>query len=153
MSDVILLAHPIFGVLGTITAIWVFVEVLNASPANAARTRGMAYAVAVFMVLAWGLGGYWYVNFYGADKAVILAGPFPLAHSFFMETKEHLFFVPLVLALFLPMATRANLATSASARTVVLTVTALIALSGLAIEGAGALISYGAKAALVPAGA
>lgn len=151
MSDIILLAHPIFGVLAIILAVWVFVEALNASPSNAARTRSAAYAVAVFMLLAWVLGGYWYVYFYAADKALILGGPFPWAHSLVMETKEHLFFMSLILALLLPIATRANLAANRSARTMVLAVSALVALSGLAVEGAGALINFGAKAALAAA--
>lgn len=148
MSDIILLAHPIFGVLGIILAVWVFVDALNASPSNAARIRNAAYAVTVFIVLAWVLGGYWYVYYYAADKAVILGGPFPWAHNLIMETKEHLFFVTLILALLLPVAARANLAANKSARTMVLTVAALVVLSGLAVEGAGALINFGAKAAL-----
>lgn len=148
MSDIILLAHPIFGVLGIILAVWVFVDALNASPSNAARIRKAAYAVTVFIVLAWVLGGYWYVYYYAADKAVILGGPFPWAHNLIMETKEHLFFVTLILALLLPVAARANLAANKSARTMVLTVAALVVLSGLAVEGAGALINFGAKAAL-----
>jgi len=153
VSDVVLLSHPIFGVLGVIMAVWVFVEALNADSANAGRIRSAAYAVAVLMVLAWVLGGYWYVNFYGADRALILAGPFPWAHSLVMETKEHVFFITLVLALFLPIAARANLAANKSARAMVLVTAALIALSGLAVEGAGAFINFGAKAALAQAGA
>ncbi len=148
MKEIILFAHPTFGVLGIIMAVWVFVEALNASAANASRLRLAAYSVTVFMAATWILGGYWYVNFYGAEKAIILAGPWPWAHSFFMETKEHLFFIPLILALFLPIAARADLAVSRPARMMVLTVAALIALSGLAIEGAGAAINYGAKVAL-----
>jgi len=148
VSDIILLAHPIFGVLGIILAVWVFVEALNASPTNAARTRTMATAVAVFIVIAWVLGGYWYVNDYAADKALILAGPYPWAHNLIMETKEHLFFMTLVLALLLPIVARGNLANNKSARMMVLAVAILVALSGLAVEGAGALINFGAKAAL-----
>jgi hypothetical protein len=148
MKEIILFAHPTFGVLGIIMAVWVFVEALNASAANASRLRLAAYGVTVFIAASWILGGYWYVNFYGAEKAVILAGPWPWAHSFYMETKEHLFFIPLILALFLPIAARGDIAASRPARVMVLTVAALIALSGLAVEGAGAVINYGAKVAL-----
>jgi hypothetical protein len=56
--------------------------------------------------LAWLLGGWYYVVFYHTDKALILKGPYPGAHSFFMETKEHLFFIPLILALYLPLVAR-----------------------------------------------
>jgi hypothetical protein len=153
MSDIILFAHPTFGVLAIIAAVWVFVETLNASPANAARTRIAALAVTGCIVAAWVLGGFWYVNYYYADKAVILNGPWPWAHNLFMETKEHLFFIPLILALYLPFAVRNKLSVSAGARNMVLGVTALIVLNALAIEGAGAIINYGVKVAYTHPGA
>ena len=152
MSDLILFTHPTFGVLGIIAAVWVFVEALNASEANAARIRVAAFAVAVFIVLAWIFGGYWYVNFYAPQKAIILKGPWPIAHNFVMETKEHLFFIPLLLALYLPIAARDKLFSNKAARNMVLAVAALIALSGFAIEGAGALVNYGVKVAFVHTG-
>ncbi len=152
MSDLILFAHPTLGVLGVIAAAWVFVEALNASEANAARIRIAAFAVAALFVLTGILGGYWYVNFYAPEKAIILKGPWPIAHKFFMETKEHLFFIPLLLALYLPIAARDKLFSNKTARNMVLAVAALIALSGFAIEGAGALVNYGVKVAFVHTG-
>jgi hypothetical protein len=153
MSDIILFAHPTFGVLAIIAAVWVFVETLNASPENAARIRLAALAVTGCVVAAWVLGGFWYVNYYYADKAVILKGPWPWAHNLFMETKEHLFFIPLILALYLPFAVRNRLSASAGARNMVLAVTALIVLNALAIEGAGAVVNYGVKVAYTHPGA
>lgn len=150
-NEVLLFAHPTFGVLGILAAVWVFVETLNASEQNAARTRLAAMCVTVCMVLAWVLGGYWYVHFYATEKAIILKGPWPFAHKFFMEVKEHLFFITLILALYLPFAVRDKLHVNPEARVMVLTVTLLIALSGLAIEGAGAVVNYGAKTALIHA--
>ena len=152
MSDIILLAHPTFGVLGILASVWVFVEALNASEANASRVRIAAFAVAGCIVLAWALGGYWYTVYYGAEKAIILKGPWPWAHNFVMETKEHLFFIALILALYLPIAAAANVARNRGARAVVMTVAAFIALNGLAIEGAGAIVNYGVKVAFVHAG-
>lgn len=152
MSDIILFAHPTFGVLGILAAVWVFVEALNASEGNAARIRTAALAVAVFIGLAWVLGGYWYVNFYAPEKAIILKGPWPWAHNLVMETKEHLFFIPLILAFYLPLATRDKLFANTAARTMVLSVAALIALSGFAIEGGGAIINYGVKVAFLHTG-
>jgi hypothetical protein len=149
MSDLILLSHPVFGVLGTLSAVWFFVEALNASEANVQRLRWAAMSVAVFFCLAWLLGGYWYTHFYGADKGLILKGPLPWAHNLVMETKEHLFFVPLVLALYLPIAARERLFANSAARAVGLSVAGLTVLCALAIEGGGALISFGAKAALM----
>jgi hypothetical protein len=152
MSDLILFAHPTFGVLAIIAAVWVFVEALNASEANAGRTRVAAYAVALFMFLAFVLGGYWYTHFYAPEKAIILGGPWPWAHTFIMETKEHLFFIPLILALYLAIVAGGKLASNKSARTMVMAVAALIVFSGLAIEGAGATINYGVKVAFVHTG-
>ncbi|HZS85712.1 MAG TPA: hypothetical protein VFA50_22785 [Stellaceae bacterium] len=147
MSDIILFAHPTFGVLGILAAVWVFAETLNATPENAARIRWAAFAVTACIVFAWILGGFWYVNYYYADKAIILKGPWPWAHDFFMETKEHLFFIPLLLALYLPIAAGNKLFASRGARNLVLSLAALIVLNGLAIEGAGAIINYGVKVA------
>ncbi len=48
MSDIILFAHPTFGVLGIIAAVWVFVETLNAGPGNLSRLRTMAVLVTVW---------------------------------------------------------------------------------------------------------
>ena len=45
MSDIILFAHPTFGVLGILAAVWILVEALNASEANQGRIRLAAYAV------------------------------------------------------------------------------------------------------------
>ena len=63
-NDAILLAHATFGVLGTVSALWVFVETLNAREQNAQRIRRAALGVALFMIAAWILGGYWYLHFY-----------------------------------------------------------------------------------------
>ena len=79
--------------------LWVFVEALNAREENARRIRGGAAAVAICMCAACVLGGYWYLTAYPAEKAIILKGPWPSAHNVFMETKEHLFFAMLILAL------------------------------------------------------
>jgi hypothetical protein len=150
-SDVILLAHSTFGVLGTLSALWVFVETLNAGEKNAGRIRRAASVTALAMITTWILGGYWYLHFYPADKAMILKGPWPWAHTVFMETKEHLFFITLILSLYFPIAARDKLHANAMARKMVICVAMLIALSGLAIEGAGAVINHGAKVALISA--
>jgi hypothetical protein len=42
------------------------------------------------------IGGYRYVASYKVDKAIILKGPWPFAHSYFMETKEHLVIIIIV---------------------------------------------------------
>jgi hypothetical protein len=148
-QDALLFLHPTFGVLATVAAVWVLVETLNASEANRQRLNMAGWATAILFALTWFFAGWFYTIYYhSGDQMIIENGPVPWAHSFFMEAKEHLFFTPLILAFLLPFLTRLNLATNKSAKTLVLTVTLLIALSGLAIEGAGAVINWGAKTAL-----
>jgi hypothetical protein len=148
MKDVLLFLHPTLGVVGILAAVWVFVEALNASEANHQRLWIASLVVAVCFVLTWALSGWYYVVFYHTDKALILKGPVPWAHSYFMETKEHLFFIPLILALYLPLVARLRVAADQTARAMVLVVSGLVVLNGLALEGAGAIISWGAKTAL-----
>ena len=82
---------------------------------------------------------------------MILHGPWPFAHNLFMETKEHLFLMTLILSFYLPIATRDKLHSNSAARRMVLCVAVLIALTGLALEGAGAVINHGAEVALLRA--
>lgn len=148
-SDLVLMAHAGFGVTGCIAAVWVTVDTLNARPRNAGRIRLAALLVAACMAAAWICGGYWYVHFYPAEKTLILAGPWPFAHNIFMEVKEHLFFITGILALLLPVTTRENLYANPAARRLVICVAVMIAITGLAIEGAGAVIDHGVKLALL----
>jgi hypothetical protein len=55
----------------------------------------------VFTLLTTFTGGIHYVDGYQQDKKIILNGSFPLAHSLFMEVKEHLFIALLLISLFL----------------------------------------------------
>jgi uncharacterized membrane protein len=151
-SDMILFAHPTVGVLGILASVWVLVEALNATDRNQTRTRVFAWIAALCIIAAWILGGYWYTLYYAPEKAIILKGPWPWAHDIVMETKEHLFFIPLILALFLPIAAAKNLARNTAARAVVIATVLFMIVSGLAIEGAGALINFGVKVAYVHTG-
>jgi len=148
-KEMILMLHPTFGVLAIIACVWVFVEALNASDANVARLRRASMLTTLFMWLAYIIGGYWYVVYYGGDKALIKAGPWPFAHSFFMETKDHVFFMLLLLATFLPIATSGDVVKKPAARNLVLWTSALVVLMSLAMEGAGAFINMGVKVALL----
>lgn len=146
MDKVILMIHPTTGALAILATLWLFVEALNASASNRARLWWSSIIGAVMMVATAVVGGYWYVNFYAADKAAILAGPWPVAHTLVMETKEHLFFVTLVLSLLLPIIVcKEDLAANRGAKTLVLVVAGLVVVSSFAIEGAGAFISMAAR--------
>jgi hypothetical protein len=148
LNDFVLLLHATLGVLGLLCAFWVFCETLQVSEANIKRIRGVAVAGAVFMGLAWSAGGFWYIHYYPADKGLILKGPWPFAHTVFMETKEHLFFLTLILSFYLPLACRDPLYLHQTARRMVLWVSLLVFLTGMGLEGAGAIINHGAEVAL-----
>jgi hypothetical protein len=148
-NEMILMLHPTFGILAIIASVWVFVETLNASAANVGRIRNAGVLAAVLMWLAYIVGGYWYVTFYYSDRDLINAGPWPFSHGFFMETKEHVFLMLLLLATFLAIAVKGEIATAKPARNLVLWVSGLVVLIGLAMEGAGAFVSMGVKVALL----
>jgi hypothetical protein len=149
MNQLILMAHVFFGMACLLAAVWIFVDVLHASAANPARIRRMSRAAAVVMWIAFLIGGYWYVFFYKTDKNIILKGPWPIAHNYFMETKEHFVITLLLLATYLPIAASNNLAASKEARRLVLCVAALVAVLALMAEGHGAIISMGVKVGLL----
>lgn len=149
MENVILLIHPALGGLATLAALWVFVDTLNASEASLARARNVSIICAVLMWLTYFLGGYFYVVYYGLDKAFIKAGPWAFGHNFFMEVKEHVFLMLLLLTTYLPIAASSNLYVNKAARMVVLWVAGLIVPTSLAMEGSGAIISVALKVALL----
>lgn len=149
MSEIILMSHVLFGVACLLAAVWLFVDVLHASDANLLRIRRLGLATAVFMWVAFVIAGYWYVVDYHTDKAIILKGPWPFAHSFFMETKEHVVIMLLLLTTYLPIATANNLAVNKDARRLVLWLTAGIAMLALLVEGHGAVIATGVKMGLL----
>jgi len=148
-NNVLLLIHPALGGLAMLSALWVFVDTLNASEASLSRIKNISILCAVLMWLTYIIGGYWYVVYYAPDKAIIKAGPWPFAHSFFMETKEHVFLMLLLLATYLPIAASGNLVTSKAARKVVLWVAGLIVPISLSMEGSGAIISIAVKIGLL----
>ena len=143
------MAHVIFGVACLLAAVWLFVDVLNVNDANLLRIRRMSLAAAVAMWAAFIVAGYWYVVDYHTDKAIILKGPWPFAHSFFMETKEHLVIMLLLLATYLPVVAANNLAENKEARRLMLWLTAGIAGLALLVEGHGAIIATGVKMGLL----
>ncbi|MGD0411137.1 MAG: hypothetical protein ABSC18_05490 [Verrucomicrobiota bacterium] len=149
MKEVVLLAHVLFGVGCLLTTTWLIVDVLNAREGNLVRIRWVSRAAMVFLWLAFLAGGYWYVVDYKPDKVVILKGPWPFAHNYFMETKEHFVITLLLLATYLPIAASNNLAVNKEARRLVLCVAALVVALALMAEGHGAIISTGVKVALL----
>jgi hypothetical protein len=149
MNQFILMAHVFFGMLCIVASLWVFVDVLNLNEANQVRIRKVSWLAAVAMWLAFVIAGYWYVVFYKSDKAIILKGPWPFAHSFVMETKEHLVIMLLLLATYLPIAASNKLVANKDARTVMLWVSSMIVLVGLLMDGEGGIIAMAVKLGLM----
>jgi len=144
-----MMAHALFGLLVLLGSVWIFVDVLNARPANLARIRRISTMVAAVMWLTIVLAGVWYIYQYAPDKKIILQGPWPEAHEFFMETKEHVVIVLWILATFLPIAARNNLAENSGARKLMLWASALTATLAFAADGIGGIIAMGVKMALM----
>lgn len=150
MSNFILILHAVFGLLFIMGSLWIFVDMLNISEANATRVRYLSKGMAIMMWLAYLVGGYWYVMYYAPDKAFILKGPWPFAHNFFMETKEHILLMLVLLATFLPILASNDIVKNISARRGMLWTAGVMVAMGISIEGAGAIISMGSKLALLP---
>jgi hypothetical protein len=148
MENIILLLHPAIGVLAMLAAVWVFVDALNANEGNLKRILNVSILCAVLMWLTYIVAGYFYVVYYNADKAIIKSGSWAFGHNFFMETKEHVFFMLLLLATYLPIVAR-DLLNRRTARTVLLWVAGLIVPTTLAMEGSGAIIGMAVRIGLL----
>jgi hypothetical protein len=150
MGNFIDMMHAIFGLLFIISSFWMFVEVLNVTDFNIARIKSLSWITAILMWVAYLIGGYCYVVLYAPEKALIIKGPWPFAHNFFMETKEHVIFIMVLLATFLPILASNDFLRNKDVRSLMLWVTGLMAVMGLSIAVAGNIIIMGAKVALMP---
>ena len=152
-KEVFLLSHAVFGTCGALAAVWVLAETLNLRAENLNRVRFVSILVAVFVWLSYLFGGYFYVNFYVADRAIILAGPWPWAHRFATEVKEHLFFILLLLATYAPIVARDPYILKEKAnRVLMMVVSGLVGALVLAMDGYGAIIILGIKMGLLQKG-
>jgi hypothetical protein len=146
----VMMVHVALGVIGIMFAVALFVDVLNVNEGNIERIKKLSLAVAGLIVLAYIIGGYWYVVYYGHDRDIIKAGQWPWAHNYFMEVKEHLFFVMLLLGIYLPIAVYRNAPLmEKEKRCLVLGICALIVVLGFFMEGAGGIIGKGVTMGLM----
>jgi hypothetical protein len=149
------MVHVVFGVLGILFAIWVAVEAANCSETNQNRLKLASIGNTVALWLSYLVGGWWYVVYYGAavptsDKSIILAGPWKWSHSFFMEAKEHIFFMLILLSILLPIIVFGNAPfRDRKVRNLTIVVALTIVVLGLGMEGFGAMISKGVKVSLM----
>jgi hypothetical protein len=146
----VMMVHVALGVIGIMFAVALFVDVLNVNEGNIERIKKLSLAVGVLIVLAYIIGGYWYVVYYGHDRDIIKAGQWPWAHNYFMEVKEHLFFMMLLLGIYLPIAVYRNAPLmEKEKRCLVLGICALIVVLGFFMEGAGGIIGKGVTMGLM----
>ena len=154
-KELMTMPHVLFGVFGILFAVWVAVEAANSSEANQRRLKLASIGTTLFLWLTYLIGGWWYVVYYGAavsnsDKSIILAGPWKWSHSFFMETKEHIFFMMLFLSILLPIVTfRNQIFKDKKVRNLTIVIALTIVVLGLGMEGFGAMISKGVKMSLM----
>ena len=146
----VMMSHVALGVLGIMCAVALFVDVLNVNEGNIERIKKLSLAIVVLIFLAYLIGGYWYVVYYGHDRDIIKAGQWPWAHNYFMEVKEHIFFLILLLGIYLPIAVYRNVPLAEKHnRNLVLGIAALIVILGFFMEGAGGIISKGVTMGLM----
>ena len=144
MVQAVLMLHVLFGVLAIMIAVAVLVYLVNVKEQNIPRIKNLSIQVALCTILSYLIGGYWYVTYYTPERDIIRAGPWPWAHTFFMEVKEHIFFVLLFLSIYLPIVVyKDSLLKNEENRKLALLVVVFIILIGLAVDGSGAIISRG----------
>ncbi len=141
--QVSIMVHVLFGVLGIILAVALLVYVLNAEREEHPQDPQPEPYTALSMILSYVIGGWWYVIHYPAERAIIRAGQWSWAHTFFMEWKEHVFFALLFLSILLPIIAYRNDLMVPENRKLLLVATLLVVLIGLAVDGSGAIISRG----------
>lgn len=152
MANPLIGLHAFLGEFAVFAFLWVFVELFNPNKDSIARVKLVSTIGIVLLILAWVVGGYYYLNEYGTNvKPLIKAGPQPWAHLIFTETKEHVFlFLPFIGFLAFTMIRSAgdNLIKERKTRHAVQLLCLMVVLIGLAMAGMGYMISTGARAAL-----
>lgn len=142
MREALLFIHPTLGVLGILSALWVFVEALKIDELRLWRMRIVSLIGAGLFILTWFSGGIWDAYFYEADREIMEKGSWAFIGGTTMEFKEHYFVLVLMLALYLPVLTFATDSRNpAPTRWPTLIVAAFVVLTGLAMEGAGAFLA------------
>lgn len=142
--------HVIFGLLAVSAAVWTAVEVINISEANRKRARLVSLLVTLFSCMAFILGGYEYVRFYDANKAIVQSGPWPWAQNIIMEVKEHSFLLLLLLSIYLPITVfHGKILESRKIRKLAVTSAVMLAVIGLGMQVFGTIVDRAVKMGLI----
>jgi len=145
--------HAVCAELGLFAFLWVLVEMLNPTETRIARAQIAAVFGFAFLIFAWIMGGFYYVEIYGLHvKPLITASDAKWVHSIVMEVKEHVFlFLPILATSTAALLYKydGELIENRDARLSVVLLSGLIFLLGFSIAGMGALISSGYRVALM----
>lgn len=150
IKTAVLVLHVLSGTLGSSAALWALVDLKNIKNGSAGRIAKACLAEFIFTISSFIAGAWFYIQYYPAEKQIILNGSTPEAHTFFMEVKEHLFFVLLLLSVYLFMITR-NLSASADAGQVRIIKFVLLSIFilGFVMIAFGEFIDMGVKSGLL----
>jgi len=153
MVNPLIFIHAICAELGLFAFLWVLVEMLNPTETRIARAQMASVVGFAFLIFAWLVGGFYYVEIYGLHiKPVIKASDAKWVHSIVMEVKEHVFlFLPILASLTAALLYKydGELLENRDARLSIVLLAGLIFLLGFSIAGMGALISAGYRFALM----
>ena len=153
MVNPLIFIHAVCAELGLFAFLWVLVEMLNPTTTRIARAQIAAVFGFAFLVFAWIIGGFYYVEIYGLHvKPLIIASDAKWVHSIVMEVKEHVFlFLPILALLTAALLYKydGELLENRDARLSIVLLAGLIFLLGFSIAGMGALISSGYRVALM----
>ena len=138
----LLIVHVLSGVIAIGMLNVVLMHLLKKAP-NYVFVSRLAWSAVALFFLSWATSAYYYVTYYGsAVKPRILAGAMPVAHTFFMETKEHIFLVLPFIAVSIALSTtylRSDPDEGLRKSTALLTLVALAV--GVAVAASGILVS------------
>ncbi|NQV93344.1 hypothetical protein HQ403_02495 [Candidatus Kaiserbacteria bacterium] len=143
-----LIVHVISGLVGFIATYAILMALFRKESSIRVLRFSSALAFLSYMT-SWLMGGYYYVLRYGPEvKPVIKSGDNPWAHSFFMETKEHIFLLLPVLTFMLALiffVRGEEVVSKGRMKRAVIYITVLTALLALFITASGIIISGSAR--------
>lgn len=150
-SQILVFFHLVFGELTGVSLLWAIKELVYIGQERLKWLKISLWAAFINAVLAWIVGGTYYLFFYPLVKPVIKEGPQPWGHLIIMEAKEHIFLIlpvlTFLLAIFAAKRSHALLENS-SLRKKFLWLTSLATLLVFSMAILGYLITWGARTAL-----
>lgn len=145
--NLIFLVQPVFGVLAAIAATWTLVEVLNSAEEGLRRAGTAALTAAALIWLSAAAATFLHFKVYGSVKGA--ADSWVFAHGYVVAVREHLFILLVLAASYLPIVVcGGHLIVNRGARSLAITVSALVAVLALGIETLGALVDIETRSAL-----